>query len=180
MFISNGRRHISAAGPLKGPEMKRVVVNLPLEEDNVQPYEYLHTNYRAKVDTSFVYAIRSTRMWYYKRRTFFWGMYQCQVKLRAKDFSNRSTAVWCDVPSWTPLVNQTAYLWNEEIPQVFHKQYENHLPLASVNCGLDTDVISQIWSLCIAALFYCPHKSWCSQNKIVFSKIELFCSMVCP
>ncbi len=50
MFISNGRRHISAAGPLKGPEMKRVVVNLPLEEDNVQPYEYLHTNYRAKVD----------------------------------------------------------------------------------------------------------------------------------
>ncbi len=42
------------------------------------------------------------------------------------------------------VVNQTAYLWNEEIPQVFYKQYENHLPLASVNCGLDSDVISQI------------------------------------
>lgn len=62
MFISKGRRHISAAGPQKGPEMERVVVNLPLKEENVQPYEYLLTNYSAKADPSLVYAIRTTRM----------------------------------------------------------------------------------------------------------------------
>lgn len=37
------------------------------------------------------------------------------------------------------VVSQAAYLWNE----VFHKQCENHLLLASVNWGLDTDVIYQ-------------------------------------
>lgn len=54
MFISKGRRHINTAGPQKSPDMECVVVNLPLKEENVQPYEYLHTNYSTRADPSLV------------------------------------------------------------------------------------------------------------------------------
>jgi len=62
MFISKGRRHINTTGPQKSPEMECVVVNLPLKEETVQPYEYLYTNYSTRADTSLVYAIHSTRI----------------------------------------------------------------------------------------------------------------------
>lgn len=75
------------------------------------------------------------------------------------------------------VVNQTAYLWNEEIPQVLHKQCENHLPLASVNCGLDTDVIYQYRSLPDRFTAYINYGVLKTQY---YLKKELFGSMVCP